>query len=98
MSSNKPEPDITSPPPTPNSVFMDPASSYWLRESLRKSLDLDPVDAANDAEVLARVLRDRCQSILAGYSDQTGRTCIQCGLTINPEGLCECIPLNDEAP
>lgn len=96
--SNTPEGDITSPPPTPNSVFMDPAASYWIRESLRKALDLDPVDAANDAEILAQVLRDRCDSILIEYGDQSGRLCIQCAHTINAEGHCGCVPLDDDRP
>lgn len=37
----------------------DPAASDWLREALRKAMVRDPVDAANDAEVLARLLDER---------------------------------------
>jgi len=43
----------------------DPAASYWLKNSLRSALSRDPVDAANDAEVLARLLSERCQEILS---------------------------------
>jgi hypothetical protein len=37
-------------------VLADPAASFWLKEALVSALDRDPVDAANDAEVLARLL------------------------------------------
>ena len=33
-------------------ILGDFAASRWLRESLRRALDRDPCDAANDAEVL----------------------------------------------
>jgi hypothetical protein len=45
-------------------VLADPAASFWLKDALRSSLVRDPVDAANDAEVLARLLNRRCQEIL----------------------------------
>ena len=45
-------------------VLADPAASFWLRAALRSALARDPVDAANDAEVLARLLDRRCRSIL----------------------------------
>jgi hypothetical protein len=45
-------------------VLADPAASFWLKEALRSALDRDPVDAANDAEVLAQLLGRRCQEIL----------------------------------
>ena len=37
-------------------ILGDFAASRWLRESLRRALDRDPCDAANDAEVLYDVL------------------------------------------
>jgi hypothetical protein len=40
-------------------VLRDPAASFWLKDSLQSALQRDPVDAANDADVLARLL-DRC--------------------------------------
>ena len=45
-------------------VLADPAASFWLKDALRSALDRDPVDAANDAEVLAQLLEQRCQEIL----------------------------------
>ena len=46
-------------------VLTDPAASFWLKECLRSALDRDPVDAANDADVLAKLLDRRCQEILS---------------------------------
>ncbi|MEL7491691.1 MAG: hypothetical protein AAGJ73_13315 [Pseudomonadota bacterium] len=40
-------------------ILNDPAASKWLKEALEKALPRDPVDAANDAEVLAMVLLHR---------------------------------------
>lgn len=40
-------------------VLGDPAASDWLRDALRSAMVRDPVDAANDAEVLARLLDER---------------------------------------
>ena len=45
-------------------VLADQAASVWLRDALRSALDRDPVDAANDAEVLAQLLDQRCQETL----------------------------------
>jgi hypothetical protein len=45
-------------------VLRDPATSFWLRGALNSALARDPVDAANDAEVLARLLDRRCRQIL----------------------------------
>jgi hypothetical protein len=45
-------------------VLRDPAASFWLKDALLSALDRDPVDAVNDAEVLARLLERRCQEIL----------------------------------
>jgi hypothetical protein len=47
-------------------VLADPAASYWLKFALRSALERDPVDAANDAEVLACLLEKRCRVILGG--------------------------------
>lgn len=43
----------------------DPAASYWLKTALRSALCRDPVDAANDSEILARLLEERCDRILS---------------------------------
>ena len=51
--------------PTLEEVLRDPAASFWLKYALRTALSRDPVDAANDAEVLAKLLDRRCREILA---------------------------------
>jgi hypothetical protein len=52
--------------PSIESVLADPSASHWLCRALRGSLARDPVDAANDAEMLAKVLDERCRAILSG--------------------------------
>jgi hypothetical protein len=47
-------------------VLGDPAASSWLKTSLCSALSRDPVDAANDAELLALLLELRCRAILSG--------------------------------
>ena len=46
-------------------VPSDPAASFWLKDAFRSALARDPVDAANDAEVLFRLLDERCHKILS---------------------------------
>lgn len=50
--------------PTIEEVLRDRSASAWLKAALRSALERDPVDAANDAEVLARLLDRRCRSML----------------------------------
>lgn len=50
--------------PTIEEVLRDPSASLWLKAALRSALARDPVDAANDAEVLALLLDRRCRSML----------------------------------
>ncbi|MCK5934080.1 hypothetical protein SAMN06297251_10887 [Fulvimarina manganoxydans] len=47
----------------------DPACSDWLKDAIRSALERDPVDAANDAEILADLLAKRCNSLL-GSADR----------------------------
>lgn len=47
-------------------VLRDPAASDWLRRALLQAVNRDPVDAANDAELLARLLSDRSTAVLTG--------------------------------
>jgi hypothetical protein len=60
-----PESQTDSVLPTIEAVLSDPAASSWLCQALRSALSRDPVDAANDSEVLARLLDRRCRQILA---------------------------------
>jgi len=50
--------------PTIDEILGDPTTSGWLKAALRSAISRDPVDAANDADVLARVLNDRCRHLL----------------------------------
>jgi hypothetical protein len=50
--------------PTIEEILADPSASFWLRNALLAAVSRDPVDAANDADVLARLLDKRCREIL----------------------------------
>lgn len=39
--------------------------SYWVRDAYASAIKRDPLDAARDAEALARLLRARCDRILS---------------------------------
>ena len=52
--------------PSIDEVLADPAASFWLKTALCSALNRDPVDAAHDSEILARLLEDRCDQILSG--------------------------------
>lgn len=50
---------------TPEALLGASDVSYWLKDALRSALKRDPMDAAADAELLAEVLRRRCESALS---------------------------------
>jgi len=50
--------------PTIDEILGDPAASFWIKAALRSALSRDPVDAANDAGLLAQVLELQCRRIL----------------------------------
>ena len=56
--------DFDSDLPTIEDILRDPAASLWLKAALRTALERDPVDAANDAEVLLRILDSRLRALL----------------------------------
>ena len=62
MSNGSPAGDL----PSIDEVLADPAASSWLKTALRSALCRDPVDAAQDSEILARLLEERCDKILSG--------------------------------
>ena len=51
--------------PEIDEVLANPAASVWLKAALRSALSRDPVDAAHDSEIMARLLDRRCREILA---------------------------------
>jgi len=50
--------------PTTDHVFRDESASDWLKSALRSALVRDPVDALNDALLLASVLEEHLRQIL----------------------------------
>ena len=56
------------PQPTSDSegeeILDDPSASDWLKGALRGALERDPVDALNDALVLAATLEERLRAVL----------------------------------
>ena len=46
-------------------LLADPGLSDWFKQALSSSLDRDPVDAANDAELLSAVLDRRSRAVAA---------------------------------
>ncbi len=44
-------------------VLADPSTSYWLKSAIEAALTRDPVDALNDALVLAAVLDGRLRDV-----------------------------------
>jgi len=45
-------------------ILDDPAASDWLKAALRTALERDPVDALNDAFLLAATLEERLRAVL----------------------------------
>lgn len=46
-------------------ILNGPGTSNWMKVALSTALNRDPVDAVNDAELLAIVLRHRAEQISA---------------------------------
>lgn len=49
---------------TLETILKDPSASFWLKTSLQTALERDAIDAANDAERLAELLRQRAETYL----------------------------------
>ncbi len=49
-------------------VLADPSTSFWLKSAIEAALTRDPVDALNDALVLAAVLDGRLR-VVFGLND-----------------------------
>lgn len=50
--------------PDVDAILASPSASFWLKDALRSALQRDPVDAANDAELLASILASRSAAVL----------------------------------
>jgi hypothetical protein len=57
-------PRFVTPVPAAAHVLTDLASSNWLKDSLESALERDPVDALNDALLLASVLDAQLRAVL----------------------------------
>jgi hypothetical protein len=53
---------------TPEQLLADPSASTWLKTALAAALERDPVDAANDAEVLSAVLGHRADAAVGAVA------------------------------
>jgi hypothetical protein len=56
-------PRESAPVPAVTEILTDRAASAWLKESLERALERDPVDALNDALLLAAVLDAQLRAI-----------------------------------
>ena len=50
--------------PKPDDILANPATSDWLKAALESAVARDPIDALNDALVLAATLEDRLRDVL----------------------------------
>ncbi len=50
--------------PSVEEILADLSASAWIKQALLSALERDPVDAANDAELLSKVLEAKCQLAL----------------------------------
>jgi hypothetical protein len=56
--------NATSPQPKSHEILADPEASEWLKWALTSAAGRDPIDALNDALVLAATLEERLRSEL----------------------------------
>lgn len=68
MSEQSPTYHATPAAPDAQEILASPSTSFWLKDALQAALQRDPVDAANDAELLAAVLASRCAALQGGAS------------------------------
>ena len=54
---------MSAPVPTPYEILADASTSDWLKSVLRSALKRDPVEALNDAEMLATVLDEHVREL-----------------------------------
>lgn len=53
------------------SVLADPGIRHWLKDALLSAQERDPVDAAQDAALLAQLLGDKVDGLLADLAHRT---------------------------
>jgi hypothetical protein len=57
--------------PSIDAILAEPSASFWLKAALGPALCRDPVDAANDSEILARRLDDGASTDCRKTVDRT---------------------------
>lgn len=55
-----------------DNILSDPAASQWLKLSLQRALDRDPVNAASDAVVLSQTLQTLADEAIASVTEEPG--------------------------
>lgn len=55
-------------------ILNGPGTSSWMKLALSTALERDPVDAVNDAELLALVLRHRAKQVSGAYSSDVDQS------------------------
>ena len=59
-------------------ILAGPGTSNWMKVALSTAINRDPVDAVNDAELLAIVLRHRAEQVrAAALAELTARDVIR---------------------
>lgn len=58
--------------PDVQAILTSPSTSVWLKDALQAALQCDPVEAANDAELLASLLTQRRAALQAKGSAIAG--------------------------
>ena len=53
-------------------IILDPTPSYWLQDALVVLRQRDPVDAVNDAEMLADIMRERFDAMVEVHEAMQG--------------------------
>ena len=53
-------------------IILDPTTSYWLQDALVVLRQRDPVDAVNDAEMLADIMRERFDAMVEVHEAMQG--------------------------
>ena len=46
-----------------DNLLANQSVSYWLKDAIRAADRRDPIDAANDADTLARIMEQRAQEL-----------------------------------
>ncbi len=55
--------------PLCEAILTDLSASFWIKNALRSALERDPVDALNDADVLAKALREHLDDVFSSAGE-----------------------------